>query len=362
MKKTKKTETPHAKEIKREESVEVSETRNLSVSEIAGAEEEKTRLFVGDVSASPTEYAEADKRVGTVKKILRKISRATFPSVAWTAVVLWCVIFLMLMLWAIINSLKTYLNFYEDPLFFPKKGMGYGWQFVNYVKAFGALKVIREGKEIMAPQMLVNSLFYAVGSGGFSIVTACLASYILAKYSYLKWVRGLWVIVLLTNYLPIGSSLAANIELLTKLGLYDSMLGIIYWQCGAFGYIFLIYYATWKSVSWNYAEAAFIDGAGHFRTMLLIMWPMTCTIFGVLFIQQFIALWNDYMTPIIYLPSYPNLSYGAYQFQFSVDDVNIATPPIQIAGLLMLTVPVLVLFLIFRNKLMGSLTLGGLKG
>lgn len=96
--------------------------------------------------------------------------------------------------------------------------------------------------------------------------------------------------------------------------------------------------------------------------MLLIMWPMTRTIFAVLFIQQFITLWNDYMTPIIYLPSYPNLSYGAYQFQFSVADVNIATPPIQIAGLLMLAVPVFVLFMVFRNKLMGSLTLGGLKG
>lgn len=267
-----------------------------------------------------------------------------------------------LLFWAFINSLKTYINFYEDPLFFPKGGEGYGWKFSNYAAAFSALKIFREGREIMAPEMLLNSLLYAGGSGVVSVITACLASYILAKYSYLKWVRGLWVIVLITNYLPISSSLAANIKLLTDLGLYDSLLGVIFWQCGAFGYIFLIYYATWKSVSWSYAEAAFIDGAGHFRTMLLIMWPMTRTIFGVLFIQQFITLWNDYMTPIIYLPSYPNLSYGAYQFQFSVADVNIATPPIQIAGLLMLALPVFILFLIFRNKLMGSLTLGGLKG
>ena len=297
-----------------------------------------------------------------VKKAVRKISRGIFPGVAWAAVILWCLIFLLLIFWAFINSLKSYINFYEDPLFFPKKGEAYGWNFSNYGKAFSALKVMRNSEYITAPRMLLNSLLYAVGSGGVSVITACLASYILAKYSYLKWVRGLWVIVLLTNYLPISSSLAANIKLLSDLGLYDSILGIIFWQCGAFGYIFLIYYATWKSVSWSYAEAAFIDGAGHFRTMLLIMWPMTRTIFGVLFIQQFITLWNDYMTPIIYLPSYPNLSYGAYQFQFSVADTEIATTPNQIAGLLMLALPVFVLFMIFRNKLMGSLTLGGLKG
>lgn len=306
--------------------------------------------------AAPASNTENKKR----RKL--RIKGNIFPTVAWIAVALWCLIFLGLLFWAFINSLKTYINFYEDPLFFPKGGTGYGWKFSNYAQAFSALKIFREGREIMAPEMLLNSLLYAGGSGVVSVITACLASYILAKYSYLKWVRGLWVIVLITNYLPISSSLAANIKLLTDLGLYDSLLGVIFWQCGAFGYIFLIYYATWKSVSWSYAEAAFIDGAGHFRTMLLIMWPMTRTIFGVLFIQQFITLWNDYMTPIIYLPSYPNLSYGAYQFQFSVADVNIATPPIQIAGLLMLALPVFILFLIFRNKLMGSLTLGGLKG
>ena len=68
------------------------------------------------------------------------------------------------------------------------------------------------------------------------------------------------------------------------------------------------------------------------------------------------------MTPIIYLPSYPNLSYGAYQFQFTAANPDVATVPIQIAGLLLLAIPIFVLFLIFRNKIMGSLTLGGLKG
>lgn len=311
-----------------------------------------------DEKVMQTEQAQPSK----AKKCLRSVVRGLFPGIAWTAVAIWCLIFLLLIFWAFINSLKSYINFYQDSLFFPKTGKGYGWNFDNYVKAFGALKVMRNSKYIEAPQMLVNSLIYAGGSGVLSVITACLASYVLAKYNYLKWVRSLWGIVLVTNYLPISSSLAANIKLLTDLGLYDSMIGIMFWQCGAFGYIFLIYYATWKSVSWNYAEAAFIDGAGHFRTMLLIMWPMTRTIFGVLFIQQFITLWNDYMTPIIYLPSYPNLSYGAYQFQFSNANVDVATLPIQIAGLLMLAIPIFILFMVFRNKIMGSLTLGGLKG
>ena len=313
-------------------------------------------------SVQEREQARGYRKGGPARRRLRGVARCIFPVVSYTVVCLWCLFFVLMIFWAVINSFKSYLNFYQDPLWFPKTGTGFGWNFSNYAKAFNALQVTRNSEIIRAPRMLLNSLIYAGGSGILSVITACLASYILAKYSYLKWVRSLWILVLITNYLPIGASLSANIKMLTDLGLYDSMLGIMFWQCGAFGYIFLIYYATWKSVSWSYAEAAFIDGAGHFRTMLLIMWPMTRTIFGVLFIQQFISLWNDYMTPIIYLPSYPNLSYGAYQFQFTAANPDVATVPIQIAGLLLLAIPIFVLFLIFRNKIMGSLTLGGLKG
>ena len=115
-------------------------------------------------------------------------------------------------------------------------------------------------------------------------------------------------------------------------------------------------------MAWSYAEAAFIDGAGHFRTMVQVMLPLTRTIFGVLFLTQSIGLWNDYMCPIYFLPSYPTISYGAWLFQFNVENPEVAVAPIQLAGLLTLAVPIFVLFMIFKNKMMGSLTIGGLKG
>ncbi len=62
----------------------------------------------------------------SVRKVMRKVSRGIFPTIAWIAVALWCVVFLLLILWAFVNSLKSYINFYEDPLFLPKTGKGYG--------------------------------------------------------------------------------------------------------------------------------------------------------------------------------------------------------------------------------------------
>lgn len=294
-----------------------------------------------------------------IKKL--EIKRKIFPVLIWTIVFLWCLVFLTLLLWSMLTSLKTVFDFYQNPVWIPKKENG-GWMLENYSTAMQAINITIRGIRYGIPTMLKNSLLFAVGNGFFSVLTACLASYILAKYKYIPWVNGLWAIVMITSYLPIGSSTAANITYLHNLNMHNSMIGYWIWSSGTFAGIFLIYYAAWKSVSWNYAEAAFIDGAGHFRTMAQVMWPMTRTIFGVLFLTQFIGLWNDYMSPIYYLPSYPTMSYGAWLFQFNVENPDVAVAPIQLAGLLTLAFPIFILFMLFRNKLMGSLTIGGLKG
>ena len=284
-----------------------------------------------------------------------------FPIFGWTLMFAWTIIFLTLLLWSTITSFKSIFDFYLNPVGLPIAANG-GWVFENYTTAIKAISIVIKGVRYGMDTMLKNSLLFAVGNAFFSVLTACLASYILAKYKYIRWVSSLWVIVLITQYLPISSSLASNIKYLHDLGLYDSMIGNWIWSSGTFAGIFLMYYAAWRSVSWTYAEAAFIDGAGHFRAMVQVMWPMTRTIFGVLFLTQFIGLWNDYMTPLYYLPSYPTMSYGAWLFQFNIENPDVAVAPIQLAGLLSLAFPVFILFMIFRNKLMGSLTLGGIKG
>lgn len=282
-----------------------------------------------------------------------------FPIIIWTSVLIWTVVLLSMFLWAFLSSVKDIGDFRRNPMGLPD--MKYGWKFSNYVTAINSIQYQINGVTYRFQHMLVNSIVFSVGNAVASVVTACVAAYIIAKYNYIGWVQRMWIIVLLTNYLPVSASLASNIKLLKDLGLFDSMIGNILWSCGAFGSVFLIYYATWKSIPWEYAEAAFIDGAGHFRTMVTIMIPMTLTIFGVLCLSQFILKWNDYMTPILYLPSYPTISFGAWQFQFSTDPQT-ALVPVQLAGLLVIAFPVLIIFLIFKNKLMGSLTMGGLKG
>ncbi len=290
------------------------------------------------------------------------ITRKIFPVTIWIVLFLWCFILIGVMLWTLLTSLKTQMEFIFDPVGFPSS-----WKFSNYLTAIRNIQAtVRTSdggsRTVYFMEMLYNSLLYAMGAPFFAVVTASVASYTVAKYGKMfKFVGGLFALVIFCTYVPLSPSLASNIKLLRDLHMYDSMVGMWIWASGAFGSMFLIYYATFKGVSWTYAEAAFIDGASHFRVFVQLMLPMTKTVFGALFITSFIGIWNDYMSPLIYMPSYPTISYGAWQIQYSVV-TEFAIVPIQLAGLVLVILPILLLFVIFKDKLMGALTMGGLKG
>lgn len=295
------------------------------------------------------------------RKFRFKLKPDVFTILLWIVLVLWCVVFLTMIIWAFIQSFRTNMEFYLDP-----GGLPTQWKFSNYTDAISNIhtpvKVAGGGtREVYLLEMLLYSMLYAVGAPLFAVFTAAMASYVVAKYNRFKWVALIFAIVIFTTYVPLSPSLASNIKLLNSLHLYDSMIGMWIWSSGAFGSMFLLYYANFKGVSWTYAEAAFIDGASHFRVFFQIMLPLTKGIFGALFLTTFINIWNDYMTPMIYMPSYPTLSYAAWKIQFSTETV-FSIVPVRLAGLMLIILPVLLLFMLTKNKVMNSMAVGGIKG
>ena len=213
------------------------------------------------------------------------------------------------------------------------------------------------GEEVGFMGMFVNSLLYAVFMSLFSMATQIMVAYAIAKYDFrLKpLLYGVAVIVML---LPIIGSLASEVQMADTFNFRNNLLGICLMKCKYAGLYFLVFYATFRSVSWTYAEAAQIDGAGHLKIFIEIMLPLIkSTVFAV-FILLFIEFWNDYYTPMIFLPQSPTMSYGLFVFQTD----NRASQPIQLAACLLTCLPILVLFVVFKNKIMGNVTMGGLKG
>lgn len=280
-----------------------------------------------------------------------------FQIVLYVIVTLYCLSMLYVLFFGVINSLKNKTDYmWGNPFGFPSKE--YGWQFANYVKVFKEFNVKTVGgRQVNLIQMFFNSLLYAGCMSLFCIATQVITAYAVAKYDF-KLKTPIYVTAIIVMLLPIIGSLASEVEIADAFGLRNSLLGVCLMKCKYPGIYFLVFYATFKSLPWTYAEAAQIDGAGHFRTFIQIMLPLVrSTIFAV-FILLFIEHWNDYYTPMIFLPERPTMSYGLFRFQTDVK----ASTPIKLTACFLACIPILIVFAAFKDKIMSNVTMGGIKG
>jgi multiple sugar transport system permease protein len=127
------------------------------------------------------------------------------------------------------------------------------------------------------------------------------------------------------------------------------------------GMYFLIFYGGFKALPMAYSEAAKIDGAGNMDVLVKIILPLVKNTFFTIFILHFIAFWNDYNTPLVYMPSYPTIAYGLY-FVTNNSVNGMSATPMRMAASMLMLIPILVLFLTFHKRLLGNLTVGGIKG
>jgi ABC-type glycerol-3-phosphate transport system permease component len=212
--------------------------------------------------------------------------------------------------------------------------------------------------------MLMTSLAYAGGSALFQTACTVVAAYCTAKY------RGAisdftFNLVLVTIALPIVGGLASMLQVVEELNLYNTMVGMWIMKFGFNSMYYFIFYAAFKSLSWEYAESAFVDGASHFTVFFRIMLPLVMGLTGTVFLLLFIGYWNDFETPYVFM-EVPTLAIGLYAVLngWSVDykgDAADLTVPQQIVAGLIVFLPIFVVFLVFRNKIMGNLTEGGIK-
>ena len=89
---------------------------------------------------------------------------------------------------------------------------------------------------------------------------------------------------------------------------------------------------------------------------------------GTVVLIQFSALWNDWQATMLYLPTHPTLARAVYEMSLGKSDIGtgaekflLQTAPLKITASMILAVPITILFIVFRNKLMGNISAGGLK-
>ena len=274
---------------------------------------------------------------------------------------LYVFILLFLFGWGFVNSFKG--NFDDGFGYaFNKTGLPKIWHFSNYADVITKIKVTKDGMSFTLFDMLINTLLYTFGTAFVSTLVPCLVAYLIAIYDKFTFSKIVYGFVIVTMILPIIGAAPSTIEVLRFLNYYDSIVGMwLYNSNFLVGMHFLIFYEAFRGMSKTYKEAAEIDGASQLRTMVSVMLPLAKTIFITVFILRFIAYWNDYQTPILYMPHKPTIAYGIFEFFFQSDNVY-SIVPMKLAGAFIVAIPIIILFIFCQKKIMRNVTVGGIKG
>ena len=274
-----------------------------------------------------------------------------FRIVCFTIMMIFALSYIFLLLWMVFSSFRSVSSFSQYPFRF--FDIFFDAIVKNYSKAFS----YKVGGHTSMPLMIINSLVYVVGTVIISVTIPAISGYIVAKYKFA--IRGLITsLAIITLVVPTIGSVTMTYRFMESIHLLDTFWGVFLLNAGGFGFSFLLFRNFFAAIPWEYAEAAFLDGAGDFKVFIRIMFPQATPIFVSLGIMSFIACWNDYYTPYLYLNSHPTVAYGLMAIQSRYN----ASMPYVFAAMVFSTGVVLALYVAFSKTIMESMSAGGLKG
>ena len=296
-------------------------------------------------------------------KVANFFRHNTFFLILGVLLVVYVLTMLLTFSYGLMNSLKSAKEYDWNRINFPQEG----WQFSNYAlamtKIFVKVRIASGGfKYVGILQMYLNTILYAMGCAFFSTFIPCCTAYLTGRFNY-KFSGVIVGIVIVTMSLPIVGSTPSSLQLARALGLYDSIYGM--WLMSAHfqvGIHFLVFHEAFRNFPVAYKEAAEIDGANHIQVMFRIMIPLVKNVFITVFLLRLIGLWNDYQTPLLYIPNKPTIAYGLYYFSFVNTDNQTFSVPMQLTGAFLLSVPIFIVFVVFQKRIMTNISIGGIKG
>ena len=240
------------------------------------------------------------------------------------------------------NTMRTSREIFKDPTGFPTS-----INFDSYVRAW---------QEANFNVYFFNSLMITVSSVLLATAVSALAAYILGRYTFFGS-KFLLVFFMAGLMLPFRLAIVPLFMMLNNMGLVDSRMGVIL-VYAATGIPFSVFILSsfFRQLPKELSEAARIDGAGEFRIFGQIMLPLVRPALATVTVFQFVPLWNDFFFPLILLRSTEKwtLAVGMTRFfgEFQTDWSTL------FAGLVITTLPLIILFLLATKQIIAGLTAG----
>ena len=231
------------------------------------------------------------------------------------------------------------------------------WQFPSRLTFEGFYSAWTEGKIGSGFQ---NSIAITIPASIISSFMGSINGYIFSKWRF-RGSNFIFLLFLFGMFLPYQGVLIPMVQMLTRVGLYGQVAGLVFVHC-IFGIpicalMFRSYYA---GVPDELIDAAKIDGCGFFNIYWRILLPIAAPAFAVVLLWQFTSIWNDFIIGVIVL-SNPNLSPVTVAVQNLAGSLYTKFN-VQMAGALIAALPTILVYLLLGKLFMRGLLAGSIKG
>lgn len=255
-------------------------------------------------------------------------------------------IFAVPLVWLVLTSFKPAEQILADP----HRVLPETWRAANYLEAVTTMPYF---------SYLRNSLLLCVGSVLGTLWSCSLAAYAFAR---LKWPlrQQAFGVLIATMLLPWHVTMIPRFLLLRELGLYNTLGALV--VPTFFGDAFSIFLLRqfFLTIPPELSEAARLDGCGEWGIFWRIVLPLAKPALATVALFQFIASWNDFNGPLLYLndPSRFPLAYGLEQFVSSYSSQT----NLLMAAAVLFTLPIVILFFFTQRTFLRGIATTGLKG
>ena len=277
-----------------------------------------------------------------------KSREAVLTAVTYVLLVFWALIVLFPFYWMLLTSVKSYSAYNSEyvPKFFTLSPT-----MQNYVEAFTAVPL---GKYFM------NTVIFTVVTTAVMVVVITLAAFAFARLDF-KGKNIVFMIFLSLMMIPTELVIITNFVTITDWNMRNSFPGLILPSVTSVFYIYLLK-ENFEQIPDSLYYAAKVDGTSDMKYLLKVMVPIARPTLITITILKVIECWNSYVWPRLITDdeAYYLVSNGIQEIRengFGRENI-----PAMMAAVVVISVPLIVLFLLFRNKVMAGVSRGGLKG
>ena len=274
--------------------------------------------------------------------------RRAFQAADYLLLTLWGLMVLFPFYWMLLSSLKSYGAYNAEyiPQFFTLSPT-----LQNYADAFTAVPLAR---------YFANTVIFTVATTGLMMLVIIPAAFAFARLEF-RGKRLAFTLFLSLMMIPSELVVITNFVTITNWGLRNTFTGLILPSVTSVFYIYLLK-ENFEQIPDELYRAAQVDGTSDFKYLTRVMMPISKPTIVTIIILKVIECWNSYVWPRLITDNeaYFLVSNGIQEIRengFGRENI-----PAMMAAVVVISAPLIVLFLIFRKKIMAGVSRGGTKG